>query len=396
MDVIEFIQEKANISDRNSISKSIKEIEELYKEFVFSMEDDNKEIIDEFGEFDFENLMISIENSNTNVNNIPYDSMTKFIFSTDTPFTKNTNKIEVMLNTFTTFFKGAFEDFLKIYYRKSKIITNDSPISEDENQIKNLMEIGKTTTNSFKKEYDIEKIYKDINTIKVVYKIIDHLNLAIAQKTVLYDKQKVEIKGMSFQIDQLNNDINNENKKMKEIQDAYINIEKARGKIYTEFVAILGIFASIIFGVFGGFQEIQLIGKNLNSTPIPKLLIFSSLVMLGVTLIIFLCFNAVSKLTKLPLKSCNCEIGKCDCSFRKKHPTIFYSTCLYMYILCIGFALRLYKYTDFTIIDMFNKWDKDLLPLILILLPLFILTIYGIWSGIRKFKGLNKSSTKSS
>ncbi|MCG2402409.1 hypothetical protein K4Q10_06085 [Staphylococcus epidermidis] len=41
---------------------------------------------------------------------------------------------------------------------------------------------------------------------------------------------------------------------------------------------------------------------------------------------------------------------------------------------------------------MFNKWDKDLLPLILILLPLFILTVYGIWLGIRKVKGLNKSS----
>ncbi|MCG2402410.1 hypothetical protein K4Q10_06090 [Staphylococcus epidermidis] len=350
MDVIEFIKEEANISDRNSISDSIKEIEELYKKFVSSMKDDNKEIIDEFGEFDFKNLMISIENSNTNVNNIPYDSMTKFIFSTDTPFTKNSNKIEVMPNTFTTFFEGAFENFLKTNYKKSKITAYDNQISENENQIKNLMKIGKITTDSFKKEYDIEKIKEDIKTIKVVYKIIDHLNLAIEQKTGLYDKQKVEIKEMSSKIEQLNKDINNENKKMKEIQDTYINIEDSRGKIYTEFVAILGIFASIIFGVFGGFQEIQLIGKNLNSTPIPKLLIFSSLVMLGVTLIIFLCFNAVSKLTKLPLKSCNCEIGKCDCSYRKKtsYYILFYLFVHvhFMYRLCIK-IIQIYRFYNY-------------------------------------------------
>lgn len=129
--------------------------------------------------------------------------------------------------------------------------------------------------------------------------------------------------------------------------------------------------------MFGGFQEIQLIGKNLNTTPIPKLLIFSSLVMLGITLIIFLCFNAISKLTKLPMRNCNCEVGKCNCSFKDKHPTIFYSSSLFIYILFVGFALRLYKYHDFTIQKMFEGWNgKNSLPLLLLIIPL---VLWAIW-----------------
>ncbi|MGC9615598.1 hypothetical protein ACO2FM_07195 [Staphylococcus pasteuri] len=120
-----------------------------------------------------------------------------------------------------------------------------------------------------------------------------------------------------------------------------------------------------------------MIGKNLNTTPIPKLLIFSSLVMLGITLIIFLCFNAISKLTNLPMRSCNCESGKCNCSFKEKHPTIFYSSSLFIYMLFVGFALRLYKYHDFTIRKMFEGWaGENALPLLLLIGPLIL---WAIW-----------------
>ncbi|MGE6949718.1 hypothetical protein [Staphylococcus hominis] len=402
MEILEYIRTQANISNRNSFDGSIKKIEDLYIKFVSSMKNDNKEIIDKFDDFDFNDLMNSIESSKINVNNIPYDSITKFIFSIDTPFVDNDNKIEIMPNNFTTFFKGAFETFLKRKYKKSKIISHENQITEDEKQIKNLMNLVKYSKSSLANEYNTEKIKEDIKVIEVVYKIIDHLNLAIEQKTGLYDKQKIEIEDLSKDLENFSKIVDDENEKMKIVQNKYINLENSLSKIYTDFVAILGIFASIIFGVFGGFQEIQLIGKNLNTTPIPKLLIFSSLVMLGVTLIIFLCFNAVSKLTNMPLRSCNCEIGKCNCSFRKRHPTIFYSSCIYLYTLLVGFALRLYKYNDFTINNVFKNEEKqvEILPLLLLSTPIWLvlLIIVRRWAVnpiIAKFRSKDsKTSNK--
>ncbi|MDS3925256.1 hypothetical protein [Staphylococcus hominis] len=288
---------------------------------------------------------------------------------------------------------------------------------EDRND--QLSEIGPFLRAALNEHFE-EKVHEEhideegdlANQYKVVKKSIEHLDLAINQKQSLYNEQRIElfkikgvivsfnqkiknteskIKNTESKIKNTESKIKNTESKIKDteskIKDTESKIEKAdskineideiKNKIYTDFVAILGIFASIIFGVFGGFQEIQLIGKNLNTTPIPKLLIFSSLVMLGITLIIFLCFNAISKLTNKPLRSCNCKAGECNCSFRKRHPTIFYSSCIYLYVLLVGFALRLYKYNDFTFSNIFKSKSNhfEILPLMLLLTPIWLLIL---------------------
>ncbi|MCI2919672.1 hypothetical protein [Staphylococcus hominis] len=258
-----------------------------------------------------------------------------------------------------------------------------------------LSEIGtflrEALNEHFEKNVNEEYIHEEenlANQYKVVKKSIEHLDLAINQKKSLYNEQHDELYNIKRVIVSFNKKMKNADRKINKSYNKLKEIDGIKNKIYTEFVAILGIFASIIFGVFGGFQEIQLIGKNLNTTPIPKLLIFSSLVMLGVTLIIFLCFNAISKITNMPMRSCNCKAGECNCSFRKRHPTIFYSSCIYLYVLLVGFALRLYKYNDFKFSDLYNGILKgyDILPLLLLILPLIPLLIALIIYGDRKRK----------
>ncbi len=253
---------------------------------------------------------------------------------------------------------------------------------------KSVYSIGEKQIDSELIDANLEKLEKAINkggflsqerAKKYCNKLVKHIDLAKIQKDYIQEN-----------LIQLENNISIANERVKEISDI-------KNSIYTEFVAILGIFASIIFGVFGGFQEIQLIGKNLNTTPIPKLLIFSSLVMLGVTLIIFLCFNSISKLTNMPLRSCNCEIGKCNCSFRKRHPTIFYSSCIYLYVLLVGFALRLYKYDDFKFNDLYNGICEgyDILPLLLLILPIFIPFVVYVRRKIKEYHYKKKKRKKS-
>lgn len=278
----------------------------------------------------------------------------------------------------------------------------DDDNSKDLSQLCNILKVGlKSHYDNKMKNEKIEDIDKESELAKrytIIKKTIEHLDLAIIQKESLYLTQKAEIQNSKDDIHQISNGIASVKEEIKDIKDEAQNLIEStkdslndlkvtKGQIYTEFVAILGIFASIIFGVFGGFQEIQVIGKNLNTTPIPKLLIFSSLVMLGITLIIFLCFNAISKLTNKPLRSCNCEAGKCNCNFRKRHPTIFYSSCIYLYVLLVGFALRLYKYDDFKFNDLYNgiREGYDILPLLLLILPIFIPFVVYIRRKIKKY-----------
>lgn len=376
----EYIYKEIKLDKRDQFIIAVDKIGELYKEFIKDYLSNNEDSIKAFDNFNFNEIINLIKKSGIEANNIPYTYITRFIFNVEIPIEKN-KESGIEIREFVELFRGAFEDYMDNKYKKSSI--TNGKLKQDKETIHSIMMKARLNQNILY-NYDENRVNNDLPVIKLVYKLIDHIELAIEQKIGLYEKQKDQIKSINEQIKNEKTSIDkitNETEKLK-------GLEKNIGKIYTEFVAILGIFASIIFGVFGGFQEIQLIGKNLNTTPIPKLLIFSSLVMLGVTLIIFLCFNAISKLTNMPMRSCNCKAGECNCSFRKRHPTIFYSSCIYLYVLLVGFALRLYKYNDFKFSDLYNGIPNgyDILPLLLLILPLIPLLIALIIYVDRKRK----------
>ncbi|MGD1370622.1 hypothetical protein ACLIMR_17130, partial [Enterococcus faecium] len=66
-----------------------------------------------------------------------------------------------------------------------------------------------------------------------------------------------------------------------------------------DFLSMMGIFSTIIFAVFGGLSQIGAIGDNLAETPISKILMYVSLSSITLILIVFISFNAISKLTGL-------------------------------------------------------------------------------------------------
>lgn len=86
-------------------------------------------------------------------------------------------------------------------------------------------------------------------------------------------------------------------------------IKQKSSGIQKEFVAILGIFISILLSAFGGLNILQNILGNINEAPTGKLLVFSSLSIMGILLIVFLLLNGISKLTSLNLRSCICSAG---------------------------------------------------------------------------------------
>ena len=97
-------------------------------------------------------------------------------------------------------------------------------------------------------------------------KLIEHTELAIIQKESLEGSNKemiLKLKG-----------------KTEELEEIIIEYEKRLKKSTMDIIAIIGIFSTIIFAVFGGINQIGAIGSKLPETPIYKIFIYIFLILI--------------------------------------------------------------------------------------------------------------------
>lgn len=200
----------------------------------------------------------------------------------------------------------------------------------------------------------------------ILFKVISHIELAILQKRYLYKVQKE-------QIDNLNNSILYANKENENLKESYNELKRKHENIMISFVSILGIFASIIFAVFGGFKQLEGLGNNLHHIAIYKMLMYIGCTGIVITSIVFISFYSVSKLTGLRLHSCGCD-SKCECSVYKKYPVLMMTYHFLISMISTGFIILLLRhYYDFGLTN--NAWIGGILILIfsiLLILPVLI------------------------
>lgn len=111
--------------------------------------------------------------------------------------------------------------------------------------------------------------------LQVFYKIIQHTELALAQKNSLYAKQSEEI---------------------NELVD---NLEKTRNRynnMVSNFISILGIFAAIMVATFGGIQGFTALFTNESNHTLTEIFLISTFGLFSLISIIFLLFYSISKL----------------------------------------------------------------------------------------------------
>lgn len=261
-----------------------------------------------------------------------------------------------------------WSDYIKTGVKKYSLITEvvysiDSKKIDEEIYNNNLDKFGEVCT-----RFQLLNAEGKDKYLKGLY---NHIQLAKQQK--IYIDQNIK---------NLTSEISDAEKKLNEIKEI-------KGKIYTEFIAILGIFTSIIFAVLGGFNELKTLGASISTTYLPKLLIFMSLLMLGVNFLVFLSFNAISKLTGISIKSCKCGAGEdsnrnCECNIRDKHPTMYFSTLLFLAIMFLGFGLgALYDKTP-NIELGFNQKVLTAYSVSLIPFTIFIVIICTVYMGVYK------------
>lgn len=148
---------------------------------------------------------------------------------------------------------------------------------------------------SYKKLKKSNNFYYDIFD-----KMLEYLDFAVNQKLYIDHNIKSleeEITRSKNYLNDLNNKIRDSNKKVIKLKN---NINNFRHNVYTDFIAILGIFTAITFATFGGLQLLSNIFRNISklssNSVLGKILILSSLfgvMIFGIIEILFRLINEI-------------------------------------------------------------------------------------------------------
>ena len=161
-------------------------------------------------------------------------------------------------------------------------------------------------------KYDITKV-KPLNSefyekLLALYKMTyDTINYTKDESKECYDKSKMytdsEINSCNEAIQKIENQINDKNTGLnalyEKVDERENNIEnRIKSNVYSEFIAILGIFTAITFAIFGGMNLLSNLFQNIGSTlaSLGQTLILASIFGLIMWGIIELLFYWISKI----------------------------------------------------------------------------------------------------
>lgn len=275
---------------------------------------------------------------------------------------------------------------IKLYYQKnqrhkyseiSKVVYEFKDDSIDILRI-NLSEIKKMA-------------YEDgsLDVSKKIDKLIDHADLAEYQRKLIEDvgkEQKVLIEGFQRvlthtrkklaetkeETEEAKGELIETKTQLKiakeelietksEINNNYDRVDSEISKlrkdssgIYTQFVTILGVFAAIIFGAFGGVEILGNVLGNIQDVSTPKLIVFSSFSIAGIVFLLFILMSGIARLTDKNIRSCNCDYHNAECkhSAFTKHPTIIIISFILFYTAMVGAFGYITEYEH--ILDLYN------------------------------------------
>lgn len=260
---------------------------------------------------------------------IPYSGITNIIFSSQIYYEEQENK-------FTEKFKSEFEKYLIERYDNNFKKEHEHSIETDDLYV----------DNSTKSKIKISK--EEATGIIIVYKIIQHAELAISQKESLYETQRDDIYSLSHDINEASNKYNN---------------------MISNFISILGIFSAIMMSSFGVIQGFTAIYTNENNYGLSEIFIISSFILFALLSVIYLLFYSISKLTGKDLSN-----GYSQESLIKSHPIYSHS----MLITIIIFLFSLTHLFHYRTPNYFPKFLSDNLWAFTILIILTSLVFYYI------------------
>lgn len=185
-------------------------------------------------------------------------------------------------------------------------------------------------------------------------KILRHMELALLQRTSLYEQQNREIHDLKTQLN--------------EAEDKVKVFSENADSITTQFITILGVFAAIIMAAFGSVQGLSSIFQNTGAS-IGRLIIQGSIIGSFLILIIFYLMNSITKIIRRDISRNN------SANAIKKHPALFSSLALMVITGTLGGSIELASNG----ISMSWGFLWLLLPIGSVLLLWLLYFLYTLW-----------------
>lgn len=169
-------------------------------------------------------------------------------------------------------------------------------------------------------EHDGEKGDYADTTLKSIAR---HIRLAIIQQNYIAKQTEEAMRLNKI----LRNKLVHQSESLRENESSRKELEKKlndmkmdKSSIYTDFIAILGIFSALIFGLFGGFSAFSSLLQAISTdTKISRAVLLGSLLLIGLLILIFLLLNGIANLADRNIKSC-CSNQKCNHNIYQKFP----------------------------------------------------------------------------
>ena len=147
----------------------------------------------------------------------------------------------------------------------------------------------------------------------------------------------IQYKQFFYQLTKANDQLKKVNKKYKKESR---RLRKASTKLdnsSSSFISMLGIFSALIFAVFGGFDAFKSIFSNINKASVTMVIINSSILMIGLIILIFLLIQSISILSGKTFLACGCKnTSECSHEFYERYPLFSFSISLFLFILVLG------------------------------------------------------------
>lgn len=175
------------------------------------------------------------------------------------------------------------------------------------------------------------------NAIYAFYKVLEHTKLAYAQYQSLYQKTELEVQ-------ELYNTSQKSIEEYKKLKNTARELKRNYNNFNVEIISVLGIFASIIFAVFGGVSQLGNLGSSLKDLSLSRIFIYIGATSFVLFSVVFMAFNATALLTDRDMRACGC-IGKDDCNhgLAEKYPVYLYSSVIALIIFFLGIIVEVYK-----------------------------------------------------
>ncbi|MBC1474893.1 hypothetical protein HB852_09715 [Listeria grandensis] len=303
------------------------------------------------------------------------------------PLNKEEEIINEAINIFTVSYDGVglpYDIISQVIFEKNINSESDMDLIET-----NLGLMKQELEKRFKQD-DIQK--KEFERyLKIPDKLTRHFSLAIAQRQFI-EKSVTTLEGTINELqediaeyvatlDEKNQELDRmkskfqemsetSNKQMRATNKILRQLKVTKGQIYTEFVAILGIFSALIFTMFGGFTTLAESVSALQNGKIPltNTLIMTSIVLGGLSLLIFSLMQGVAKISGRNLRACDCEDrSKCNHSVYERHPMMSW---VIFFLFSTFMVSLLFKYIP-------DNWKQSNFWMVL-----FIVSFYFVIVGI--------------